>query len=384
MSEFHVRVVKIGPVEKHPNADSLSVTQIDGGYPVVFKTGTYKEGDLAIYLPIDSIVPDQPYYEFLASTQKDRLPGDPVPEKYRRIKAKKLRGVFSMGMLVPVSELPLHNDSSPPTEGQDVQQLMGVTKWEPDNCELQALPREKKAPSWYEAIPWWRRPLTTYFWRRLYWRVKRGDADKPLAGPAEFHEYTDLEGLRKFKHVLEPGEEVWITEKIHGANGRFGWFEGKFWVGSHHRFLRKPQSGHNWWWDAAIAADLERKMKAAPGIGFYGEVYGCTQKGFGYDVGSEKVGVRFFDAKNLKTGRYLDRFELAALLSDLELEAVPLLYRGPWSKELLKLAEGTSNLNGKHVREGFVVTPAQERFHSSLGRVILKMVGEGYHLARAA
>lgn len=28
MSEFHVEVVRVGKVEKHPNADSLSITKV--------------------------------------------------------------------------------------------------------------------------------------------------------------------------------------------------------------------------------------------------------------------------------------------------------------------------------------------------------------------
>ena len=57
MSEGAVQVVRIGPVRKHPNADTLSVTDIHGGYPVIFRTGDYHEGDLAVYVPVDSIVP---------------------------------------------------------------------------------------------------------------------------------------------------------------------------------------------------------------------------------------------------------------------------------------------------------------------------------------
>ena len=46
MSEFKVEVVKIRKIEKHPNADTLSITNIHGGYPVVFRTEDFNEGDL--------------------------------------------------------------------------------------------------------------------------------------------------------------------------------------------------------------------------------------------------------------------------------------------------------------------------------------------------
>jgi hypothetical protein len=56
MSELHAPVVRIGKVGKHPNADTLSITQA-GGFPVIFRTGDFKEGDLAVYVPIDSLLP---------------------------------------------------------------------------------------------------------------------------------------------------------------------------------------------------------------------------------------------------------------------------------------------------------------------------------------
>lgn len=56
MSQFSVPVVVIGPVEKHPNADTLSITQVEG-CPVIFQTVNFKEGDYAIYVPVDAVVP---------------------------------------------------------------------------------------------------------------------------------------------------------------------------------------------------------------------------------------------------------------------------------------------------------------------------------------
>lgn len=39
MSEFCVTVVEIGKVGRHPNADTLSITQVLGSYPCIFRTG---------------------------------------------------------------------------------------------------------------------------------------------------------------------------------------------------------------------------------------------------------------------------------------------------------------------------------------------------------
>jgi hypothetical protein len=46
MSEFHVTVIQLGKVGKHPNADNLSITSIHGGYPCIINSGDFKEGDV--------------------------------------------------------------------------------------------------------------------------------------------------------------------------------------------------------------------------------------------------------------------------------------------------------------------------------------------------
>src|SRR5574343_587969 len=100
MSEFHVVVVEIGKVGKHPNADTLSITSVLGGYPVIFRTGQFNQGDKAVYVPVDAICPaSDPRFAFLGENN--------------RIKAKRLRGIFSMGLLVEAN--------SEWTVGQNVQ-----------------------------------------------------------------------------------------------------------------------------------------------------------------------------------------------------------------------------------------------------------------------
>jgi hypothetical protein len=53
VSEFNPSIVSIEKVEKHPDADSLSIYTVLGDYPVVDKTGKYEVGSLAAYLPME-------------------------------------------------------------------------------------------------------------------------------------------------------------------------------------------------------------------------------------------------------------------------------------------------------------------------------------------
>jgi RNA ligase (TIGR02306 family) len=112
---------------------------------------------------------------------------------------------------------------------------------------------------------------------------------------------------------------------------------------------------------------------------FFGEMYGKVQKEFDYGVAT--TAFRVFDIYDTKTKKYLDFDRMQAIVNELKLDLVPILYRGPWSKDLLELAGGNTTLPGKHIREGFVVKPTVERT-SRIGRTILKVIGEEYLLKK--
>lgn len=325
MSEFHVQVVKIDNIEPHFNADSLSISMIHDGYPVIFRTGDFHLGELAVYIPIDAIVPDgDPRFAFLGT--------------HRRIKAKKLRGVFSMGLLI--KSLPEW------VEGQNVQVELGITKWEP------AEEFNKHRPGY---------------------KLLSGEDESP---PSFLQEYTDIEGLRKYGKIFEEDEEVVLTEKIHGSNARYLYKEGRLWVGSRHRI--KKENDEIAWWKAARQYNLSEKLSHFPDIALYGEMYGKVQD---LTYGIEGFALIFFDAKETHTQRYLNYDEFIQLMQKLDLPTVPILYKGPWHKELRSLANGPSAIQGaNHMREGFVAKPIKERWDQRIGRVILKLVGEDYLL----
>lgn len=317
MSEFHVRVVEIGAVAKHPNADTLSITYVggDGGYPVIFRTGEYQEGDRAVYVPVGALVPaNDPRWSFLGT--------------HLEIEAKKLRGVFSMGLLTtaePWWEL-----------GGDVANELGITRAEPPEPSI-------------------------------------GDEPDPGLMPI----YTDIEGLRAHSGVLVDGEEVVITEKLHGESARYFYYGGLY-CGSRIRWKSGKADPISAWWKTADQLELEERMSRVPGIGVFGELYGNVT-GMQYGKSNGARGLRLFDAMDLASRRYLDFDELVEVAKQLDLPTVPVLYRGPWVDALRVLADGPSEL-AEHVREGIVIKPVKERFDVRVGRVVLKLHGEAYLL----
>ena len=56
MAELKAEVVKIDDVLEHPNADRMELAVV-GGYQVCVQLASFKAGDLAIYIPVDSILP---------------------------------------------------------------------------------------------------------------------------------------------------------------------------------------------------------------------------------------------------------------------------------------------------------------------------------------
>jgi len=104
MSDWHPIVWKVGKINTVPNSDFLEITTVMNEYPVVFKTGQFKQGDLAAFLPYDTVVPDTKQFYFLAPKEKVDKTGNvvrpkpkvgEVPIEYRTIKSKRLRGTYS-------------------------------------------------------------------------------------------------------------------------------------------------------------------------------------------------------------------------------------------------------------------------------------------------
>ena len=102
-----IRIIE--KVEKHPDADRLELATILG-YQCVVQKGLYIGGEKIVYITTDSLLPVE------AWTEEYR--------KYspKRIKAVKLRGEWSEGIIVPFSILPV--DLSDKDEGTDVSELI--------------------------------------------------------------------------------------------------------------------------------------------------------------------------------------------------------------------------------------------------------------------
>jgi RNA ligase-like protein/uncharacterized protein len=362
-SNHKVPVVRITELLKHPNADSLSIVQI-GGYQCVVKTDNYKVGDLAIYIQPDSVVPQTKPFEFLWADKE--FPDGVVPEKYRRITVRRFRKEWSEGLLLPVSDF---LGGCWLTEGAEVAEALGITHYVPPEPVESTQGRKQQ-------YKWPPKSLKGWFYYLLH--LIGIDLNGPVGGsnekgPKNPPPVYDVESYKNFKGIFQPGEEVLVTEKIHGSNARYMFDGKKFYVGS--RQLWKSEKSTCIWRKVAAANPwIEEWCRKHEGSTLYGEVV-PTQKGFSYGAADGAVKFFAFDILN-PDGTWQE----AELGKDLGLTWVPCLYAGPFDEETIKkLVDGPSHVDGaKHIREGVVIKPMTERHAHGLGRVQLKLVSNAF------
>ena len=358
MSTLVVEVCRVKEVYPHPNADALEFATIKGWPVIVQKSLNLQVGDRVVYFPPDSVLPPEladrlGIAKYLAPLPRE-IDGSRKPGL--RVRAARLRGRASYGTI--------DHDVDPTWEvGRDVREHYGVTKFE--------------APV----------------------RPTDGESLPPIPS---FHRYTEIENLRNFPDVLEAGEEVVITEKLHGKNCRLGLVrvddeQGERFelaAGSNEvRRRRVDQNGRpsDFWGPLipAVQALLEHLSEGIRSVVLFGELYGSGVQDMSYGLRDGAKGFRAFDVA--VDGRYLDRDETSSLLERFGIEGVPVLYRGPFSWDVVEgQTYGPTTLCSSAEagafkgREGCVVTPVAERYDATLGgagRVILKSISADY-LAR--
>lgn len=326
MSTHSVNIIEITEVRPHQNAERLEIVPV-GGWQAVVKKGQFKVGERAVYVEPDYSVPiDRPEFAFLAKPGKER----------HRLKAVRLRGELSYGLLIPVPE-----DVAGLDVGTNVMEHLGIIRWEPEVKLTMAdeLPQDQ-------------------------W-------------PATFAPKFDIESYEKFPHVLTEGESVVVTEKVHGANARYTFVDGVFHQGSRQRWLI-PESGHIWARAAAHNPAIRAWCEAHPGAVLYGEVYGNVQS-LSYGLGKGEV--RFIAFAASSHGQWRDQIDLFGDLTESGVPCCPILHSGAFDHDRIKrLAELDSEVaqTPGHMMEGVVIVPARERFHGSIGRVAVKHISNRY------
>jgi tRNA-binding EMAP/Myf-like protein len=181
-------------LEPHPNANALSLVKV-GGFTVVVNTEEWKDKPHGLFVAPDCVLADG-----------------------TRVKPKKLRGVVSQGMLLPID-----TDTS------------AITRYKPD---------EGKDKTFQEAAP----PVGVF--------SPKYDVDS----------YNGM--LRKANPLFLPNEPVFVTEKLDGENMRVVFADGKLHVGSRNNW-RKEHDGDIFW--QTVTSVMRDIAQMYPLHVFYGE-----------------------------------------------------------------------------------------------------------------
>jgi RNA ligase (TIGR02306 family) len=336
-------------VHEHPNADALELAQV-GLYRAVVAKGVYRTGDAAVYIPEQSVLP-------AALIEELGLTGRLAGSGADRVRAVRLRGELSQGIVCRPKALADVDLVRAAAEGTDFAERLGITKWVP--------------------------PVPT---------AMSGDVE-PAPGLLP---WVDIENLQRYPDVFAPGEPVVLTEKLHGSACLLTYLadEDRAYVSSKGfgaKSLALKEDPRNLYWRAVrgfgvpeAAARLAERLGARR-AGVFGEVFGAGVQDltYGADGRRDTLGYAVFDVCVEVAGavRWLDPGEVVELLGG-ALPLVPRVFEGPYDTAgVLAAASGRETVSGRelHLREGVVIRPVRERYSPVTGgRAIAKAVSPAY------
>lgn len=384
MSKFEVLIEQVKNVRDHPNADRLSLLDINGFTCISAKledgSHRYKDGDPVAYIPEGSVLPEW-LLKAMDFWNEEKQIGTLNGKNGDRIKAMRLRGILSQGVVYPCCGITAEDGTHfrkwmrmadgeihKVGVGWDVAEDLGITKYEPP-------------------IP------------------------ASMGGEVFSHSYDliykfDIENAQKFENVFHSDDEVNITEKLHGTftgliittekrDDFYEYFTGN---GTIYAAAYSKGLGSKGLCFKATDQNLEKniymrslkqildsrtyeqlealynEVKAAGVIVIMGETFGTGIQDLGY---STKPKFLAFDSVR---GGVVDPYKEFQLIMDaLGIATVPLLYKGPYGgADLIDLRDGKSSLDGQTLKEGIVIRDDLNSDTGFIGRKMLKMVSPDY------
>jgi RNA ligase (TIGR02306 family) len=348
----------IGEIVPIEGADNIEVVLV-GGWQAITKKGEYQVGDKVVVATTDAVIP-QDLSDLMGVTGYLR--------KGQRVRTVKLRGVYSECLIMSKNTIPALRKYPTLTEGEDLMELLGITKYEPPvkMVEMNVGGRKFK----YHQNP-------------------------------NFHIYYKFPNMKNVPDMFNEEDEVSITRKLHGTNARYGivrkkklsildkikgWF-GNQWIGYEYVYgshnVEKGSDSQGFyatdvWKTVADEYKIKEKLweyvkeyfvpqHLGSGIVMYGEIYGHgIQKN--YEYGLQDMKFAGFDVEI--DGTYQSYFNERTILGILDVPTVELLYRGNWSKEEQDKHVFGNFIEGTKVPHEGVVVKSVTGERQKVGKVI--------------
>ena len=312
------RIAKIDDIQPIEGADLICAVKIGGWTVVAQKEMGYEVGQLVVMCEIDAFVPTT-IAPFL--TPAGKFPKEYNGVQGERLRTKKLKGVVSQGLLLPLTVL--SNVESALFEDLDVSSPLNIQKWE--------APEEFKSADAKGNFP--------HFLRK-----------------------TDQERCQNIARKIKDQHDLMytyeLTEKLDGSSMTVYIKDGVIGVCS--RNLELKEDVNNTFWNTAYnsgaVAVLGNEIPKVINIAFQGELVGPGIQGNKYNLNSHEFYI--YDVFNIDTQEYFLPSEARYFVTVYGLKYVPVLDEKhiPTGDiaEMLTQAEGKSLLNPKAEREGVV------------------------------
>jgi hypothetical protein len=337
-------VQRIKEVQNIEGKDRIKYLSFHGVDWKVIGGNEFKPNDLVVYIETDSILPEKPEFEFLRSRC--------YSEKARgfRIKCMKMAGLFSEGIVFPMTILPVGNWK----EGDNVTTKLGITKYDDYDVEE---PTKK--------VSNFKRFLYKFALFRAFMKLVRGK--KSEKGWPSFLAKTDETRVQVLSYVYEAlaGVPIYITTKMDGQSASFAYYKKLFYICSRNVKLEATANGkykssskyHETASKFKIREILmEHYKKTGEWLTIQGEQCGPSIQG--NKMGFNGLKFFVFNVFSISEKRYYDFGELQAFclansldMVPVEASGIPFIYTN--AEELLELSKGMYE-NGTP-REGIVI-----------------------------
>jgi hypothetical protein len=331
------KIAKIQAIEPIKDKDRIELATIEN-YPVIVQKGEYKVGDLAVYVFYDTVLPQRKEFEFLRARCWSEL--------YQgfRIRNMSMAGVYSSGIIFPLSILPKEVKVE---EGLEVSKILEIRKYDPEEIAERQQGTPKKRPFGYKY-------LSKYRWyRKLFLRKK------PTINYPHTVKKSDEDNIEKVFGIMQglaKDHDFYITEKMEGQAGTW-MLQGKkrkYMVFS--RNTNRPPNGDGTWERVGRQYGLERILrKHKQNLAIQGEICGPGIQGNIYEF--DKLRLFVYKVTNTDTGEAMNYLWLEQFCRNHGLEMVPVVAvaeKLPSTyMEIINQADGQST-HGGVLREGVV------------------------------
>lgn len=324
------------------NADFIELCVVDG-WEIVSKKGQYHVGESIVYIEIDSVVPETEHFEFLR-------------DRHFRIKTIKLRKQISQGLIMPLSILPEGSYNL----GDDVTDILGITKYETRSEQEANRVQEQSVPSWFKKLMKFRLFRMTFG----NWYKKK------YTGQGKFPDWiikTDETRVQNmvalYGRLLMNNVRFNVTEKIDGQSATYGIKKSnrkiEYVVCS--RNIRRPKEDDSSFWCVSRSHDIEHVLKDIRQeydfntVVLQGEIIGTGIQANKYNM----MGYDFYAFNLIIDGYLLSYQEMEKVLNRYNIKCVPIIEEDfilpPAIAQLVNYSIMKSTINPNINREGIVL-----------------------------